>query len=162
MLRRLFTIVSFASLVLCVATCGLWVRSYSTYDYVVYPRSVPQSDGGRAFVLHWSRSGSGGIQYSYARGTHLRFGPHFPVESVTRKSVPAAAGEPPVHRVAYQVDNPVGGAGTVPALWLLAHVRRRRRRSRRRAGGLCPTCGYDLLATPGRCPECGAVPAVAE
>ncbi|HWE92978.1 MAG TPA: hypothetical protein VG269_03325 [Tepidisphaeraceae bacterium] len=60
-------------------------------------------------------------------------------------------------------------AVSVPYLWvtvltlpaLCARVITARRRRRAAAIGKCVNCGYDLRATPDRCPECGAVPTTA-
>lgn len=47
----------------------------------------------------------------------------------------------------------------IPPTWLLLRNRRnllnRYERWRVRSRGLCAACGYDLRATPDRCPECG-------
>jgi len=43
-------------------------------------------------------------------------------------------------------------AAVAPTSRLIAAARQRRRTRR----GRCPSCGYDLRATPERCPECGA------
>lgn len=50
-----------------------------------------------------------------------------------------------------------GAFSLLPAVRLTAWALRRRRRRRDVAENRCPACGYDLRATPDRCPECGTV-----
>jgi hypothetical protein len=62
-----------------------------------------------------------------------------------------------VYEVVFPYWMPAALLALLPAVRLgsLWHKRRREARSAR---ALCGSCGYDLRATPGRCPECGAVP----
>jgi hypothetical protein len=55
--------------------------------------------------------------------------------------------------------------GILPAVWFIQFICRAVRNARagdRLRAGQCAWCGYDLRATPGRCPECGEIPAEAK
>jgi len=46
----------------------------------------------------------------------------------------------------------------LPLIWIARLFWIRIRTARRMTTDACAECGYDLRATPERCPECGAVP----
>jgi hypothetical protein len=97
------------------------------------------------------------------RGPMLIFGGWRPIQTASfliGGEVPTPSGKPQsfgdqvlVWAVPYYVI--VLALSVAPVLLMLRILRART--AHRRAHGLCLNCGYDLRATPERCPECGDV-----
>jgi hypothetical protein len=167
MRRKLFTLAAVVSAVLCVAACVLWVRSYSVSDHWYWYHPVSVTDlslsRGSFYFRELTMSGSQ-VLFSLHTSGHESRTPPESTEAVAylfrhgfagfgiRRRAP---GQMRFTDLLVPVWPLIVVSSLIPAAWLYAH----RKRHVRRQAGRCSACGYDLRATPDRCPECGTVPA---
>jgi hypothetical protein len=161
--RWAFNFAAAVSAVLLVAACVLWFESYRVLICVTL---VHDGRWGTALVGH------GALVFGWYHRDAQDIVPVQPAvapDSVLYRFYPSAN---PYSNLAKRWQ--VAGFGSsfhggkdyllIP-LWALAVLsaalpfcRLRYLRTKPRLVGHCPACGYDLRATPGRCPECGTPP----
>ena len=146
-----------------------WLRSHTRGDFITYyerPSSLElYSSGGLLSVgwgelvsddyppptgwegTFWPFAGDTRFKGDLSGGTWLGFGYERDLKSRPGLRIDARLVTVPYWSLAVAPLAVVGVAG-----WIgIRSVRARRRGSR----GHCSACGYDLRASPGRCPECG-------
>jgi hypothetical protein len=187
--RILWTTFAAASLLCCAAAAGVWVRSYFVADAFYRKVGLDFArltlGSGRIAVLRevspftrWRYADRGPWWHDTLRPADLgrspatlgadRWDVALPgfshaarTTSFDLDSAEAAARHPvsiSKQLTVVHLVYPTATFALAPLAWL-AGYRKRRRRAARARGGLCASCGYDLRASAGRCPECGAVPA---
>jgi hypothetical protein len=184
MRRCLFNVLAGLSLLLCVATAAMWVRSYywRADQFSFKANHVVGKQETMTGMSLWSTRA--GLDVGFIKGVgqadpsaeisrfdHLLF-PPFRMRMMDERSF--------LHRHGFHFswggsDN--GYVNSVRATWsrgfslsvpywflmigLSVHpgwrIFRRKKRGRH-DGKTCIVCGYDLRATPDRCPECGTIP----
>ena len=177
MTRHLLNVLTVLSLLVAVAAAGLWVRARWRMDRLsrrteqrqwllvnrpigfclsVHTHDVPQPPepwqwetaevaAKEQAALRAYRSWAG-FRWGAFRSGGTRPIAYIDGNGVSRVTVPALS-----RFVLVPHWFPVAALLVPPLLAAIASMRRRRRDRR----GLCARCGYDLRATPDRCPECG-------
>jgi hypothetical protein len=186
--RRLLNILTVLSLVLCVAVCVLWVRSYFVADsrgHLWVVTEVQTFDARQWYVgetcgVLWLRTGhmrwmqgsridadiTDELYTLYRQMEEERHVEPYDYFSsgdqswVHRRGVSCSLVRPSPPTTGYWLSFSVphwlvAALLAAPSVrWLYAAARRKRAGT----GSLCLRCGYDLRATPERCPECGTEP----
>jgi hypothetical protein len=197
MFRRLFTLLSALSLLLCVVSSALWIRSYSTRTVVTFWTSKGRSqlawERGTAWVdndpqqqferevprrvqhksnelFHearqmtedrWKAEENGSKSKDelkkMAQDHDFKIVRSLRLQSLSRRMAQQPMTSP--FRAAAPLWPIAASFGILPMVWTMRLSLSLLARKKRLRGSLCPVCGYDVRATPDRCPECGAVPA---
>jgi hypothetical protein len=182
--RRLFTIASAVSLLLCMAACMLWARSLQRWDAImrVHPpgHDAIVSFGGRLWFW-WLTSPDVQIPAGYHSGRvpaqlggdgdaddappwlDLGYRSLLPPTAVewtglfvlTRPTTPDYEDAPDYGAVAVPFGYLAAFLGVLPVAALARVVTRIVRRRKQTRRGFCPRSGYNVRASPERCPECG-------
>jgi hypothetical protein len=164
MRRKLFPFAAALSAVLCISLLTLYAGP---------------TDGSRLGAFLWEHSGTRAHLYMWRERRWMVFGKE-PVDIVAVVSAIPPARQLDFRRWTflecefrrYQLPNgetaasfwipyqiPMLVSAVLPLTWIGLWARRTVSLRNRRRQGFCSRCGYDLRATPRRCPECGAVPA---
>jgi hypothetical protein len=174
MLRRQLNLLTALSLLLCVAVVVLWVRSYWRFDQfrrhwvdregllhggrVVSQRGELISQGARLDERLASGELTGRDPLAYyptATWRLLGFTAGRFRYRVTTSSPPSSPGGRVITGTATVLIVPHYAAALMTAAMPLAWAGREWKRRHTVPPGHCPRCGYDLRATPEKCPECG-------
>ncbi|HEY2585700.1 MAG TPA: zinc ribbon domain-containing protein [Tepidisphaeraceae bacterium] len=175
MIRRLFTVASVISLLLCIATVVIWVRSFASETILL------ESSRGR-FLLIGIDCPSKAVREARDAATLDDFLAQItvPPPNLTIGATALPPPSPVEHRgLGFLLvrgewcEIPIAGTTNfwTPPFWIvgvpywfitfltaaipMAWLWVRFRTAQRRRSNRCPACGYDLRASSGRCPECG-------
>lgn len=170
--RRLFNLFTSISLLLFLATAVLWAQNYWVDDFMEWDRSrvyyFGATHGGTILEIRsgatiknpihfiWVTSAPEPLSKYSSESSSTEHEVFFGVGGVFINSAPhngRISGGKSFTLILFDIF-PLALFAIMPIQWFRTH---RRERARSRVG-LCPSCGYDLRATPIRCPECGTVP----